>query len=60
MDTDLIAARAKAEGLEKALAEFPDDVAEAAAQALAMRRAIRAPADPCAEPWPPMQTGAAP
>jgi thiamine pyrophosphate-dependent acetolactate synthase large subunit-like protein len=57
MDKDLISALAKAAGLEKALAEFPEDVAAAAAQALAMTKAIHCPADPAAEPWPPMRAG---
>ncbi len=60
MDTNLIAALAKEAGLEKALAEFPGDVAEAGTQALAMRRMIRCPADPYAEPWPPMRAGTGP
>ncbi|MBW4091387.1 MAG: hypothetical protein HIU82_09790 [Proteobacteria bacterium] len=54
---DLIAALAHAAGLDTALADFPDDVAAAAAQALATTGAIRAPADPAVEPWPPMRPG---
>jgi len=54
---DLIAALAHAAGLDTALANFPDDVAAAAAQALATTGAIRVPADPAAEPWPPMRPG---
>ena len=57
MDTDLIAKLALAAGLDKALAEFPDDVAIAAGQALGNRDAIEYPADPAAEPWPPMRAG---
>lgn len=57
MTPDLIAALAKAAGLDKALAEFPEDVAAAAAQALATAGAIRTPTDPAAEPWPPMRPG---
>ncbi len=57
MAADLIAALAHAAGLDKALAAFPDDVAAAAAQALATAGAIRVPADPAAEPWPPMRPG---
>jgi hypothetical protein len=57
MDKDLIAALAKAAGLERALTEFPEDVAAAAAQALAMTKAVRYPAEPGAEPWPPMRAG---
>jgi hypothetical protein len=58
MDQHLVAALARAAGLDKALAEFPDDVAEAAAQALNNAGAIRVPDDPAAEPWPPMRAGA--
>ncbi|HEY5301954.1 MAG TPA: hypothetical protein VIJ55_14860 [Acetobacteraceae bacterium] len=57
MDKDLIAALAEAAGLDKALAEFPEDVAAAAAQALRTAAAIKAPSDPAAEPWPPMRVG---
>ena len=52
---ELLARRA---GLEKALAEFPEDVAAAAEQAEAAAARIRMPSDPRAEPWPPMKTGA--
>jgi uncharacterized protein YihD (DUF1040 family) len=57
MDKQLIAKLAQQAGLEKALAEFPDDVAIAAAQALGNQGAIHYPADPAAEPWPPMRAG---
>jgi len=50
-----IAALAKAAGLDKALAEFPEDIDAAAAQALGHAEAVRYPTDPAAEPWPPMQ-----
>ncbi len=60
MDKDLIAALAQAAGLEKALTEFPEDVAAAVAQALNTARAIRYPVDPAVEPWPPMRTGTSP
>ncbi len=56
MDTDLVAALARLAGLEKALAEFPDDVLAAAAQALGHRETMPAP-EPLAEPWPPMRPG---
>ena len=55
MTPDLLTALAKAAGLDKALAAFPDDVAAAAAQALATAGAIAVPRDPAAEPWPPMR-----
>jgi hypothetical protein len=50
-----IVALAKAAGLDKALAEFPDDVEAAAAQAGGHTDAIKYPTDPAAEPWPPMR-----
>ena len=58
MDPKLVAALARAAGLEKALAEFPEDVAAAAAQALNNAGAIQVPHDPAAEPWPAMRAGA--
>jgi hypothetical protein len=54
---EFVVALARAAGLDKALAEFPDDVAEAAAQALNNTGAIQVPGDPAAEPWPPMRAG---
>ena len=57
MDKEVIARLAHAAGLDKAWAEFPDDVAAAAEQALGNRGGIRFPEDPAAEPWPPMQAG---
>jgi len=57
MDKDLIATLARAAGLDKALAQFPDDVAAAAEQALGNTEAIAWPTDPAAEPWPPMRAG---
>jgi hypothetical protein len=52
---ELLARRA---GLEKALKEFPEDVAAAAEQASGSVAKISAPTDPRVEPWPPMRTGA--
>ena len=57
MDQATIELLARRAGLDKALAEFPDDVAAAAAQASAVVARIKAPADPRAEPWPPMRAG---
>ncbi|HEY1931913.1 MAG TPA: hypothetical protein VGG99_07875 [Acetobacteraceae bacterium] len=57
MDQQLLAALAHAAGLDKALTEFPDDVAAAAAQALDNAGVVHVPADPAAEPWPPMRAG---
>ncbi|MBN8874921.1 MAG: hypothetical protein J0H67_18945 [Rhodospirillales bacterium] len=57
MDKTLLAALAKAAGLDKAWADHPEDVAAAAAQALNTAGAIDIPTDPAAEPWPPMRAG---
>lgn len=57
MDKELIAALARAAGLDKALAAFPDDLFAAAQQALGNAGAIATPTDPAAEPWPPMRPG---
>ena len=54
----IIVALARAAGLDKALAAFPDDVKAAAEQALNNAGAIQIPTDPAAEPWPPMRAGA--
>jgi uncharacterized protein YihD (DUF1040 family) len=54
MDHQLLSALARAAGLDKALADFPDDVAAAAAQAMNNAGVVRVPQDPAAEPWPPM------
>jgi len=54
-DLELLARRA---GLDKALADFPDDVAAAAEQAGGSVARMKAPTEPRAEPWPPMRAGA--
>ena len=54
----IIIALARAAGLDKALAAFPDDVEAAAKQALNNAGAMKVPTDPAAEPWPPMRAGA--
>lgn len=56
MDPTIIAL-ARAAGLDKALAEFPDDVKAAAEQAMNNAGVVRVPTDPAAEPWPPMRAG---
>ena len=56
MDKEIIEMLARRAGLQKALAEFPDDVAAAARQADDVASKIK-PVDPRAEPWPPMQAG---
>jgi hypothetical protein len=51
---ELLARRA---GLEKALADFPEDIVIAATQASGAAAKMKAPTDPRAEPWPPMRAG---
>ena len=57
MDKETIEILARRAGLEKALKEFPEDVAAAAEQASGSVAKMKAPTDPRAEPWPPMRTG---
>jgi len=57
MDKATIELLARRAGLEKALAEFPEDVAAAAQQASASVSRMKAPTEPRAEPWPPMRAG---
>jgi hypothetical protein len=57
MDKAMMELLARRAGLDKALAEFPDDVAAAATQAAGSAQKIKAPTDPRAEPWPPMRAG---
>jgi hypothetical protein len=57
MDKAMVELLARRAGLDKALAEFPDDVAAAAEQASSALARMKAPADPRAEPWPPMRAG---
>lgn len=57
MDKALIELLARRAGLAKALAEFPDDVDAAAKQAADVASHTKRPADPAAEPWPPMKAG---
>ena len=58
MDQATIEILARRAGLDKALKEFPEDVAAAAAQAAGAVARMKAPSDPRAEPWPPMKAGA--
>lgn len=53
-EIELLARRA---GLDKALADFPDDVVAAATAAGNAAARMKMPIDPRAEPWPPMKTG---
>jgi hypothetical protein len=57
MDKATIEFLARRAGLEKALAEFPEDVAAAAEQASGAVSKLKVPSDPRAEPWPPMRIG---
>lgn len=57
MDKALMEALARRAGLQKALAEFPEDVEAAAATAANISDRLKAPADVRAEPWPPMKAG---
>ncbi len=56
MNKEIIEMLARRAGLQKALAEFPDDVAAAARQADDVAAKIK-PVEPRAEPWPPMRAG---
>ena len=58
MDRSTLELLARRAGLDKALAEHPDDVAAAAEQAGGAVARMKAPTDPRAEPWPPMRVGA--
>jgi hypothetical protein len=57
MEKAIIELLARRAGLDKALAEFPEDVAAAAEQASGSVARMQAPTDPRAEPWPPMRAG---
>ena len=57
MDQVTIELLARRAGLDKALKEFPEDVAAAATQASGSVARMKAPTDPRAEPWPPMTAG---
>jgi len=57
MDKNTVELLAQRAGLDKALAQFSDDVAAAAKQASDAVAKIKVPVDPRAEPWPPMRVG---
>ena len=57
MDKAMIELLARRAGLDKAMTEFPEDVAAAAEQASGSVGRMKAPTDPRAEPWPPMKAG---
>ena len=50
---------ARAAGLDKVIAEFPEELAIAAKVAADARSAFTATDDAAVEPWPPMKTGGA-
>jgi hypothetical protein len=58
MDKHTIELLARRAGLDKALAEFPEDVPAAAELAMKSAAKLKPPPDPHAEPWPPMRAGA--
>jgi hypothetical protein len=60
MDKALIEALARRAGLERALADFPDDVTAAATAAKTAVSKLIPPEDPASEPWPPMRVGGRP
>ncbi len=57
MDKSVIEMLVHRAGLQKALAEFPEDVTAAAMQATGAAGRLPRIDDPRAEPWPPMQPG---
>ena len=57
MDKTTVELLARGAGLDKALAQFPEDIAAAAKQASDSVAKIKVPIDPHAEPWPPMLVG---
>ena len=57
MDKAVIEMLARRAGLQKALAEHPDDIVAAANQAENIAGRVQPPADERAEPWPPMKAG---
>ena len=59
MDKGTLELLARRAGLEKALEQYPEDVAAAAEQAASAVARMKAPSDPKAEPWPPMRAGVA-
>ena len=57
MDEEIVELLARRAGLDKALAEFREDVLTAARQTAAIRQRLTAPNDPRIEPWPAMRPG---
>jgi len=59
MDKAVIELLARRAGLDRALRQFPEDVAAAAEAAEGSAARMQPPSDPRAEPWPPMRAGGA-
>ena len=57
MDKGILELLVRRAGLDKALEQFPEDVAAAAEQAAGAVARMKTPSDPKAEPWPPMRAG---
>lgn len=57
MDKEIVELLARRARLDKALAEFRDDVLAAAQQAATVSQKLVAPADARVEPWPAMRPG---
>jgi hypothetical protein len=57
MDAELVKTLALLAGLEKAWAEYPDDVLAAAKAAATNLDVMKVPTDAAVEPWPPMRAG---
>jgi hypothetical protein len=57
MDKEIVERLARRAGLDKALAEFREDVFAAAEQTAALRQKLAVPTDPRVEPWPAMRPG---
>jgi hypothetical protein len=57
MDEQIVELLARRAGLDKALAEFREDVLIAARQTAAITQRMATPTDPRVEPWPAMRPG---
>ena len=58
MEKTIVELLARRAGLDKALAQFPEDVAAAAKHASDSVAKMKVPSDARTEPWPPMRVGA--
>jgi len=57
MDEQIVELLARRAGLDKALAEFREEVLIAARQTAAITQRMATPTDPRVEPWPAMRPG---